>query len=360
MPKYNYFLLLLVICIFCLAGCNKTRVIDDVDLLMLVGFDWIDESKEYLGTELFPLYGLSEDSHDRRVGVFSAKGYTTQQIHSNIQSKVPKKIESGKLLGIVLGEELAREGVNEVLYGIGEDPNIGRGLFVAIAKGTASELLSTNYNTEHILPIFLKDLMKTQSNNSLPPVNLHQYNYSYYGEGMDPYLPILANKDNQIQLIGLGFFKGDQLTYEIDYNRLFYFRILFENSTNTDFDFLTEELGHLSIVAIESTLKKKWVSKNKLELHVTIAGTLTESYNQKLTSFSNKAEIEGTIKKKLEKETKQLIEDLQKHDVDPLRIGASAKATFRDWQEEKWKEEYPTVEITPVITFNLKQTNIVH
>ncbi|MGP4040622.1 Ger(x)C family spore germination protein [Gracilibacillus sp. D59] len=353
-------LFLILMCFLLLTGCIKTKVIDDVELIMTFGYDWDSDTETYRGTAVAPIYGSSEEMEKRENITYSGNAKTFLDINSFIQTETPFQVEVGNLVGVLFGEELAKKGVLDILHGINEAPDIGRDLYVAIAEGDAETLLTDEYNMELTLSRFIEKLIENNSETNIPKMNLHEFNYRLTGEGMDPFLPILKQSKTSIDITGLGMMKDDKLVHRIPYEQFFEFTLLYEDCEDHSYEFDWEEKNKtVAISSIRSDRSIQWKSKNEVVIKADISGTLTESKSMSVNSFAKKKEIEQAVSKKLDEEANKLIQTLQELKIDPLMIGASAKSRFRDWSEEEWETQYPEITITPSIKFNLDLSNII-
>ncbi len=345
------------LCLLLIAGCVKSKVIDDIEIIMLYGFDWDTENEEYIGTAVSPLYGVSEQADTRENSSYTGSSKTIQGVSTKIQNKAPFQVETGKLISILFGEELVKnKGFKELLYGINEDPDIGRSLFPIIVNGRAEDILSRNYSLEQTLPRYIMHLFENNMKRNIPRVTLQDVNYQFTEDGMDPFMPVIQYKSPGVDIIGLGFLKEDKLVHQITNEQFFIFKILYENSEDATYEYHWEEHNlPMTIVSIHSKQKKHWVTKDKVEIIIKIDGFISESVPINLNSVKKKRELEEDIENKLEKESKELIKEFQELRTDPLRIGASAKATFRDWNKKNWEELYPSIDIKPIIKVSIKR-----
>ncbi|UOQ85283.1 Ger(x)C family spore germination protein [Gracilibacillus salinarum] len=351
--------IILFFCCMLMTGCVKTKVIDDVELIMTMGYDWNSTTQNYKGTAVAPLYGSSEQANMRDNIRYTGSADTFQDINAMIQTKAPFQVEVGNLLSVIFGEELAKKGIQDIVMGISEDPAIGRNLYLAIADGTAEEMLNQEYKLEHTLPRFLEQLIDTNTQSMIPKMNLHQFNYRLIGEGMDPFLPILKASTPSIDIVGIGFLKGDKLVHRINYDQFFIFHMLYKDTKGSAYEFDQETTeDSIAIKSIRSNRKVTWKSKDHVEISEDIIGTLVESDKMGVKTFEEKRKLEKNISDHLEKQGDKLAATFQKLEIDPLMIGASARSQFRNWNLEEWKKSYPDIKITTKVKFNLEINNI--
>ncbi|KAB8131765.1 Ger(x)C family spore germination protein [Gracilibacillus oryzae] len=357
--KVNKILLTFICTIMLLTGCVRTTVIDDIELIMLYGFDWDPIKEQYIGTAVSPLYGFSEQTSVRENTYYTSRSKTVQGINAKTQNKAPFQVETGKLTSIMFGEELAEKGIKKILQGINEIPDIGRNLYPVIVKGKAEDLLAKKYELQQTFPHYIKSLMESNMKRNLPNMNLHLFNYQNSGDGMDPFMPIVSTSTAAADVIGLGFFSKDKLVHEIGPDQFFTFKSMFENITDGTYQFEWRKKNQsIDVISIRSSHKKEWVSKDKLNIIITIDGFLAETVSVSVDNTREKEELEKEIGKDLEKDAVRLIKEFQETEIDPLMIGASARSKFRDWNKDEWQQRYPAVEITPIVKFHIKQINI--
>ncbi|MDX8044708.1 Ger(x)C family spore germination protein [Gracilibacillus sp. S3-1-1] len=350
----------LVLSFILLVGCIQTKVLDDIELIMAIGYDWNADNKTYTGTAIAPIFGASEDNADMGKNVqYTGEAKTFQEINARIQTQAPFTIEVGNLADILFGEALAKEGVSDILEGINEDPSIGRDLNLAVVSGNAEDLLKNAPILELTLSRFIEKLIKNNNKNNIPRMNLHDFNYRLAGEGMDPFLPIIQYSNTSVDIIGLALMKHDQFVDQLPIDQFFIFSLLYEDSKDHTYEFYwDEEKQAVSIGSIYSKHSIDWKSDNEVEIQVAIYGTLAESNQIGMQSATEKQRLEQAVSKDLEQKGKELTKFLQQLDIDPLMIGDSASNHFRDWDKEEWKKQYPKITITPNIDFNLEFSNI--
>ncbi|GAE92834.1 spore germination protein [Gracilibacillus boraciitolerans JCM 21714] len=316
MVNFKKLLIFLLLLLF-LTACIKTKILDDIELIMMFGYDWDASNEEYIGTAVSPMYGSSEESDLRENTEYMARAKTIQNINSKIDTQTANPIEIGKTLGILFGEKLVRHGIHDILLAINEDPNIGRGIHLAIARESAESLLKSTMITEGTLPRFIEKLLKNNAKTNVPDMNLHDFNYRFLGTGMDPFLPIIEATSSGIELNGIGFFKKDKMIYEIGYDQFFEFKILYTDCEDHTYQFDWEEKEQtIAISSISSKITKKWKNRNQVEIIVKINGTLTESKQLGIRSFKEKAKLEQAISQKLKEEGSKLITEFQELEID--------------------------------------------
>ncbi|GAA3316794.1 hypothetical protein GCM10020331_013860 [Ectobacillus funiculus] len=115
-----------------LTGCVQTNVIDDVNIATGIGID--KSGDQLLGSIMIPVF-LNLTSH---LGIlpFSAKGTIMRDLMTEIQ-KASQPIVSGSL-DLAFGEDVAREGINQIVEVFLRDPSVGARIHLAVVDGKSN------------------------------------------------------------------------------------------------------------------------------------------------------------------------------------------------------------------------------
>ncbi len=69
--------------------------------------------------------------------------------------------------------------------------------------------------------------------------------------------------------------------------------------------------------------------------------------------------IQSQWEKQLEEQSKIMITDFQRNGIDPLGIGKEMKSRTRKWDEKKWKDLYPNLNIHIKVTAEILETGVI-
>lgn len=352
----------LLICIiattFFMIGCSRTRIIDDVKILQSVGYDI--EDNRIIGTAAYPVYVESiQESHPKKL--FTASSTTTTGIFTTFTRQTANVIDISQLSSVVVSQEFAKEGIQDLLINLTSDPNIGTNSRVIISKISAKGLLEESMKyPPYYLSTVLEQNMKF---GNVPYSNLHTATFQYYSEGQDIYIPMMdINNDGIIVGNGVGIFKDDKV------------KLFLNNEKTLLLKFLVEDLGINSTYEISTPDKKNIlikISSVKRETSVNVAnGTPEIKYNINFKAFLkeqipnlSRSDINNRVTKEIEtqldNELTSLLEEFQNEKVDPVGIGNFFKAAQRTWDKNEFYErDYPKIKFVIETDVNLVDTGV--
>ncbi|KMM36130.1 Ger(x)C family spore germination protein [Guptibacillus hwajinpoensis] len=356
--SFNLFLIILL-----LTGCVQQSILDDIQMVTIIGYDLPDEDKEdglIKGIAVAPQY-LADGKIENNVFVETAK--LSKEIRSQYNSKSPKPIVSGKLEVAMFSREIAEtEGVTGLVDTLHRDPSIGSRVFLGIANGDTEELLSTNYGNVDTGTYFQDILKHNSKHGMLPETNLHSFLYSYYSEGSDPFLPILDRDGDKVKITGIGLLDGGKMVSELDADNLFTFKILQEKfSSNDSFSVNLDQDKYAAIYNIASKRKIEYNSReaNKIKIRGSILGVIKEYSGKALTPEALK-EIEETMEKDIEKRGTKMIQSFQELGIDPISLGNAVRSKTRgEFDRKKWIDEYKNMDISFDMNVKITESGII-
>ncbi|MBP1963423.1 Ger(x)C family spore germination protein [Paenibacillus aceris] len=123
-----------------LSGCWDRHELNDLAITVGVGFD--KSGDEYLVTA--QIVNPNEVASKKGAGystpitTLSATGISTLEAARKLTTSAPRKLFASHLRIIVIGEELAREGVSKVLDGITRDHEVRSDFYIIVARGTTA------------------------------------------------------------------------------------------------------------------------------------------------------------------------------------------------------------------------------
>ena len=233
-PKMG-FVLILIACILLLDGCWGKREVEELALLIGVGIDLGQKPGTYLITEQFsiPKKGgvtgevTGADIEGRTISVEASSAREADEKISKIAYRTPFM---GSLKVIVIGEDAAKAGFNEILDFVQRFSEFRRSLYLVLAKGKAQSLLNMKMRTEALpLPaMYIKqNLEKWETISTYPMVNLGHYLTVLGRKSTAPIIPLVKSVKpgdegyeyktvgnggaEEIMIEGAGVFRGDRL-----------------------------------------------------------------------------------------------------------------------------------------------------
>lgn len=337
--KINKFLPLIAAC-FLLAGCVEKEIIDDVNIETGIGYD-LKEKEEFEGTIMVPIF-----KPDKNIGNFnySATATSTRDLLQEIQRKSAQPIVTGSLEIAVFGEEMAKNGIIEVIDSFERDPSIGARVFLAVGQENAKDILTGTYGNRGN-GIHLSDLIRhNMENKNLPETNLHLFLFDFYQKGKTPYLPILKKVEPEvIEIVGIALFFGDKMVDTVPPDKMFFFKLLTDKFSMGSFK-VNIDNKHAAIKDLKSKHKIKLVKRDpyKILIEIKIEGVIREYTGEMLKPATIK-KIEKNVEKQVNEEASKLITSFQEQGIDPLGLGNFVKSKTRGFDYNKWKDDYKNV-----------------
>jgi spore germination protein len=333
---------LLLVSFIIIAGCVRKSILDDINILTAIGYDYVDKNT-IKGTALIPVYETGKISNE----TFTTTSIVSKDLLEELQHKSSDPIVNGSLEVVLYGEELAKKGIISIIDTLERDSRIGTKLYLAVVKGTADELLKGKYGMRGN-GIYLSNLIRQNiERRDIPKTNLHKFLYAYYSEGRDPFLPYIQKEKDKVKILGIALFDDDRMIHYINDNDMFYFKILIDRYTEGMHTIQMEDNQYAAIKSIVTNRKFSF-SGSKERPNITIAieinGILHE-YSRRQYNKKIKHKIETSFEKEIVKETSKLIKHLQSHQIDPIGFGDEAKSRYRNFSYKTFYENYPTLDI---------------
>ncbi|MGM0884952.1 MAG: Ger(x)C family spore germination protein [Bacillota bacterium] len=147
------FLMLMILCMLPLAGCWNYREMNELAIALAMGVDKTGEDKYQFSFQVVNARDISGIKATGRipVNVFTGTGKTLLEAVRKTSQKVPRRINTQHMRIFVIGEALAREGIEEVFDLMERDPEPRLTTRVFVARNSdAATILKTVTAVESI------------------------------------------------------------------------------------------------------------------------------------------------------------------------------------------------------------------
>jgi spore germination protein KC len=187
----------LIITLFILlisSGCYNYKEINDMAIVSSIGIDKDNKNDKYIVSAQIMNSKESEDSEDSQITVYTKEGDTVHEALRNITLKSPRKLYGNHLSKIVLSEEVAKEGIDNILDIFNRITEVRNEFIITIVKeDKASDVLKVLTTTESIPAEYVKLSLKIADKTSglTYATKLDEFISLYLKKGIDPVVPVL-------------------------------------------------------------------------------------------------------------------------------------------------------------------------
>lgn len=188
---------LIIITLFILlisSGCYNYKEINDMAIVSSIGIDKDNKNDKYIVSAQIMNSKESENSEDSQITVYTNEGDTVHEALRNITLKSPRKLYGNHLSKIVLSEEVAKEGIDNILDTFNRVTEVRNEFIITIVKeDKASDVLKVLTTTESIPAEYVKLSLKIADKTSglTYATKLDEFISLYLKKGIDPVVPVL-------------------------------------------------------------------------------------------------------------------------------------------------------------------------
>ncbi|MCM3712946.1 Ger(x)C family spore germination protein [Halalkalibacter oceani] len=352
-----------LILLFCppllLTGCVETLILDELQFIHSVGYDYIDEDRVE-GTASVPIYKMEEQVGSETI---SAVASTSRDIRLELNARSSKPLHSGKISSILFSEEMAQKmGIMQILDSFSRDSAVGMRNFICITRDSPKKMLELSSPLEIDIAVYIKELIEQNiERQNIPQSNFHLFLKRYYEDGQDPFLPYLSLKGNTIQIEGVSLFQGDRYVGKLNLKEAFMMKILLEPFANGTYEVSLPEEGEYAVLRNIHSKAHYHIERNTntpaIKIVINFTGKLNEYSGEKLNE-QKLTEIVETLKQQLENDIVATIGLFQEKNIDPLGIGSRVKARNYGFKLDEWKAYYPNAKVDVTVNVKIKETGI--
>lgn len=330
-------LLLVVMILFGLTGCWSRKELNDIAVATALGIDKRD-GKYLLTVQILnpgEIAGTTGQSNRSETTTYEKSGKTLFEAARNLTTVSPRKVYMSHLRVIVIGEELAEEGIKKILDFLSRDHEFRADFFIVIAKDTsASSLLKILTTLEKIPANKVFNSLKSSQDNWAPTktVQLDELISSMISKGKDPVLSgvyVVGNVEQgtkpsnveggshntTIYIDSIGVFKNDQLIGWLNRDESKGYNYITNNVKSTIATIDCKD-GLLSIETIRTKTTVKGEVKQgkpKIMIDISTEGNVGEvACKIDLSKLESISEIERKYEEQHKKMIKAAIEKAQK------------------------------------------------
>ncbi|MFD0669972.1 Ger(x)C family spore germination protein [Cohnella sp. GCM10027633] len=342
-----------------LTACVREEILDRQTLFIACAIDEAPDDGIEL-TIAAPKYASGKSKAATDV-TLSNIGRTSLGIKEIMANRTETPISFGKLSVVLFGRPLATNGLRHELDELLRYPRTSRKMLLAVVDGKAGPLLESGFSKEREKGMFLLHLLRTNEKQGLTPVlNLHEFNYAYVGQGMDPYLPLLTITKDEATISGIALFKGDKLVDTLDVKQMRLMTLLLNRVNHGAFEAKDERGNDAVMLNRRSRAKYRLFAGPNgpgVTIDLAIRGEIAETQGERLTEQSlNK--LEERFEAELGAMGTGIIRKFQQKGIDPLGLGEFVRSRTRGWREAEWMARYRALNVRLNVDVKLVETGI--
>lgn len=382
MKKYMFSLLFFSII---LSGCWDRRELNQLAIAVAIGFDKVDD--EYLvSAQIIVPSEMSTNggTGSSQVTLFTAQGETIYEAFRKMTKELPRKIYPGHLQILVIGEELAEEGISESLDVLSRDYEIRPDFYVVVAKEIpATEILNVTTTIESIPANKMNKSLKLSESAwaGTKSINLDELISDFVITGKEAAItgieligdPKLGSSKQNVESITpaatlqydhLAVFKGDKLIGWLNEDETVVYSYISNTVKTTARPIACPGGGKATIEVIRSKTDVKGNIKNgepEVNIHVKVGGNVgSVSCKINLNDVNTIAELEEIYEKQAEEMANEAFESMQnQYKADIFGFGeAIHRSNPKEWEKLKdnWDEEFSNLKINIKVNLTIYRT----
>lgn len=323
--------------IFMMSGCYNYRELNQLAITSAIGIDKkgdeYEVSIQVMNTQKQGSDGSTSGSQPKFI-TYKEKGKTLQRAFRNIVLESPRRLYANHISLLVISEEVAKEGLSDVLDLLFRDSESRKQFSVLISKNSTSydvlEILTPleTLNAKNITDSIIAD---SQFLGVSEQINYEMLMDSYLNSKKEIVLPTIevigsikegektdnlqeSSPETKVLLSGYSIFKNDKLIGYLDNENSINLGFVRNKIENTIIDYKCSKENYMAIELVNSKTSLE-AKKNKLEVTLKIEGQGNiNEINCDLDITKNKtiSSLEKKINKKLENEIKDTVKLINK------------------------------------------------
>jgi len=382
-------LLLLIILTLVLGGCWSRREMNELAIVLGAGVDRTPDNKVQLTLQLARPAAFTGGTEgggggsqlkQNIVWVVSETGDTIFDAERNMALKVSRRIYWGHDVILVIGEEMAREGVRNVTNFFMRNPQPRETIWVLVTKGEAKLLLESHSELEKssaqsvgflsrnkagfsvMMKDFVMALASRGTNPAAPRVEVQKLGQPQ-GPGMEEKL-----QHEEVGITGTGVFKDDRLVGWLDTSEtrgLLWLRGEVKRGIITiPSPGQPDKMISLSIIRGNTRVDPVYDGETiRFNVTMSFEGDLLEQ--QSIEDLTTPEKVEAIEMEAAEDVYRKCTDALKKaqgeYGTDVFNFGEAFHRKYKkDWKElkEHWNEEFVNAEVNIAVEAHLRRTGL--
>lgn len=360
---------LILLLLFLLTGCWNYQELNSIAISTAIGVDKNDDGKYEVSTMIANSrkeQSSSKESESQSI-IFTGVGNTISEAFKDIDLYNPRRNYIGHVSVVVISDEVAKNGLNDILDFSARNPESTKRFQMVIAKNCkAKDILKILTPLETFSAQNISNNLKysRDSQATSTAILYSDFIYNLLEKGMNPILPSVilkgdkkdgAKDESLQQTVPDAFIKINNLALFKDYKLVGFANANESRGINllkSTIEQLTVNIKmdnkYITFKLLDSKTKSKIKFNDKPIINVEIKGIATlveDNSNHSLTDQKVMKEIEKKINKKIEELANQGLEIAKKNNTDVFGYGnliyknyPNYFKKFKDWDKEGFKD----------------------
>lgn len=372
------------------TGCWSRRELNELAIEVAMGFDKSGDKYRITSQVVDPGEVAAKEGGTGRTPVitYQALADTPFEAQRKMTTMSPRKIYSAHIRMVVIGEELARDGIEKFLDFLSRDHEHRADFFIVVAKGTTAEnVLKILTPLEKIPANELFDSLKTSERAWAPTsgVTLHELISDLVSTGKHPVitgLKVIGSQEigeskgnieemdtpTRLEYSGLGVFKKDKLVGWLSEAESKGYNYIMDNVKNTVGVIRCPKGGKAVLEVIRSKAVMKGKVKNgnpEADVEIRIEANVgeVECKNLDLTKTDTIYEMEARAEQRVKEITEKAIKKAQKkYKADIFGFGEAVhRANPKFWKriEKNWDQEFVDLPVNVKVDVKIRRIGTV-
>lgn len=327
------------------SGCWDARDLEELSFPLAFAYDLhrpgsadLTDPPALPGKKMFDLTtvvpNLVPEATDS-VNIETLSGFTIADSRQRRELTDANAYVTGMNRTLVLGEDLARQGLNVYMDVLWRGATITGTMYMAVADGRGEDILKTPTRNYKNIGTYLVSLFTGINERTFIPVtNLLQF-YINQSTGKNPVIPVLKRQGDQVVITGVAIFRKDRMIHRVgieDARNLVLLRGT-KGRSYLPFTAQTDSTTHRGTVLVNNSRKVEYSRSNQghvFNITIKLQGTLEEHSHQAPTDENHLAGIEKTIERQVAGQCERFIDTMQNDfKVDCIDISKYALAQDR-------------------------------
>ena len=325
-----------------LTGCYNYRELDELAIMSAIGLDIKDDN--YLITT--QIVNISKKNSDMgssiskpEFNVYENEGKTIQEALRKVVNISPKRIYAEHLQLYIIGEELARQGIEEILDIVFRDTESRKQFLVVITEdGTAGDVLKTLTPLEGINAASIISMLETNEKylGSSHPITIEEVLSDYLNKRKEIAIPSIklkkendydnidslkeANIEDILQIGNTALFKNSKLLLYLNELESVLFSFLNDNINETILTLKCDDKDYMSLEIVSNKTDFKY--DNNFYINMDLEANISEiNCDVNLEQEKEISKLEDILKTYLKDESTKLVNKIYKDNkLDSLNI----------------------------------------